>query len=165
MQEKRGNFLRLVLPSLTIPSGPSPGHPLAQPFLRGAGEKRSFRANKPCLITPLRLWRRKGPPGAAGGTSALGVGWRSTTSSTWAARRCGWTWSNPTTLGLPPRVSKFTALQLLPTCPLCPLCVAAGLDTSTITSFTTLVALDYEETLTATATGRRLAATQLTLEL
>ncbi|KAM6402954.1 scavenger receptor cysteine-rich domain-containing group B protein [Rhynochetos jubatus] len=31
--------------------------------------------------------------------------------------------------------------------------ICTGLDTSTITSFTTLVALDYEETLTATATG------------
>ncbi|XP_042647304.1 scavenger receptor cysteine-rich domain-containing group B protein [Tyto alba] len=33
------------------------------------------------------------------------------------------------------------------------LCVTAGLDTSTITSFTTSVAPDYEETLTATATA------------
>ncbi|XP_075373882.1 scavenger receptor cysteine-rich domain-containing group B protein [Mycteria americana] len=33
------------------------------------------------------------------------------------------------------------------------LCVTAGLDTSTITSFTTSVALDYKETLTATATA------------
>ena len=45
------------------------------------------------------------------------------------------------------------------------LCVTAGLDTSTITSFTTSVALDYEETLTATGTGRTSAATQLTLVL
>jgi len=34
------------------------------------------------------------------------------------------------------------------------LCVTTGLDTSTITSFTTSMTLDYEETLTATATGR-----------
>lgn len=46
------------------------------------------------------------------------------------------------------------ALQLLPSRPLC---VPAGLDTSTITSFTTSVALDYQETLTATATGMGVA--------
>lgn len=41
-------------------------------------------------------------------------------------------------------------------------CVPAGLDTSTVTSFTTSTALDYEEMLTATATGTVLAATSAT---
>ncbi|NXW38071.1 SRB4D protein, partial [Phaetusa simplex] len=61
--------------------------------------------------------------------------------------------STQTTPGLPPGVSKFPALQLLPTCHLCPSVSPTGLDRSTITSFTTSVALDYEETLTATATA------------
>lgn len=95
----------------------------------------------------------------------LGLGWRSTISSTWAAGMCGWTRSisipiDPASASQSQQVHSFAASP--PMSPLS-LCVTAGLDTSTITSFATSVALDYEETLTATATGRRSAATQLTL--
>lgn len=102
MGEKRDNFLRLVLSSLNVPvlSGTSPGHgangtTAHGPLLGGAGEKnRRFRVNEPCLIYLPGMKgeeRRKGPLGAAGGTSRLGLGWRSTTSSTWATGMCGWT--------------------------------------------------------------------------